>query len=62
MDRNNLLAGNVEGYDQIRAAGLARLLHKERTHQASQPVCIDSIQPLDEEHKEQLRSLGYTTD
>jgi arylsulfatase len=62
MDRNNLLEGKVEGYDQIRAAGLARLLHQERTEQENQPVCQDSIQPLDEEHKEQLRSLGYTTD
>jgi arylsulfatase A-like enzyme len=62
MDRKDLLSGPVDTYAQMRAAGLARVLHKERERQLSEPVCTDSTQSLDAEHKEQLRSLGYTTD
>jgi arylsulfatase A-like enzyme len=62
MDRHDLLSGKVSGYDQIRAAGLARVLHDERERQEAERVCSDSVQALGEEHKEQLRSLGYSTD
>ena len=62
MDRSDELSGDVDPYAQMRAAGLARVLHKERERQAASPVCRDASQTLDEEHKEQLRSLGYTTD
>ena len=61
-DRHNLLSGKVEGYEQIRAAALASALHKERDRQKNSPVCRETVQSLDDEHKEQLRSLGYTTE
>ncbi|MEE2829956.1 MAG: sulfatase [Myxococcota bacterium] len=62
MDRNNLLDGRAEGFEYMRAAGLAGALHRERRRQERSALCRDKTKDMDPEHTEQLRSLGYTTD
>lgn len=62
LDRREVISSRSDSYAVIRAATLGQLIHDERQRQQSEAVCVGTKQVLDEEHKEQLRSLGYTTD